>query len=288
MSELIWALSQRNIFVCLLSSVVCFRVLAYIQIATFIVVLMSVSWILSTFFFQSLLSSWGPAHSSSWSCSVSSLCCGLEEDEDLEEEVEQMKKAFTVSDTLVSAISHHDMNLDYRHNTVNGYHPEETRQHHQSDMIALGLRRTDKSGLVCSPYESRSQFDGRSLYSDGRSHYDLKSQTGRKSSNDVRSERRSQHESKSPYDTRSHYDFDIRSPNQEARSPYDSRSLYEKRSQSRNQSYAQEDKISKSPRVKEKRSQSYSSSKHTSHNNDANNGLRYECITSPIFWGLLT
>ena len=50
-----------------------FRVLAYIQIGTFILVLMTVSWLLSTFLFPALLSTWGPRpieNTSPWSCST--------------------------------------------------------------------------------------------------------------------------------------------------------------------------------------------------------------------------
>ena len=79
----------------------------------FIVILMLVSWIMSTFFLQSLLSSWGPRTSSSWSW-ASACCCRLEDDdEDLEDEVENIKKAFTVSDTMVSAVSNNDLHYDY-------------------------------------------------------------------------------------------------------------------------------------------------------------------------------
>ena len=50
-----------------------FRVLAYTQIGTFILVLMSASWLLSTFLFPALLSTWGPVtrgEAGSWSCST--------------------------------------------------------------------------------------------------------------------------------------------------------------------------------------------------------------------------
>ena len=37
----------------------CFRVLAYTQIGTFILVVMSLSWLFSTFLYPALLSTWG-------------------------------------------------------------------------------------------------------------------------------------------------------------------------------------------------------------------------------------
>ena len=51
----------------------CFRVLAYTQIGTFILVLMSLSWLLSTFLYPALLSTWGPVtrrEGGTWSCST--------------------------------------------------------------------------------------------------------------------------------------------------------------------------------------------------------------------------
>jgi len=56
------ALTTLSAGVCLLPT----RVLAYIQIGTFIAVLMSVSWVFSTFFFQSIMRSWGPTKPSSF------------------------------------------------------------------------------------------------------------------------------------------------------------------------------------------------------------------------------
>ena len=56
-----------------LQQFVCFRVLAYTQIGTFILVLMSASWLLSTFLFPALLSIWGPVtrgEAGAWSCST--------------------------------------------------------------------------------------------------------------------------------------------------------------------------------------------------------------------------
>merc|ERR1719242_2788113 len=50
------ALTTLSAGLCLLPT----RVLAYIQIGTFILVLMTVSWLLSTFLFPALLSTWGP------------------------------------------------------------------------------------------------------------------------------------------------------------------------------------------------------------------------------------
>ena len=89
------ALTSLAAGLCLLPA----RVLAYTQIGTFIIVLMLVSWILSTFFFQSLLAAWGPTSPTS----VSRLCCSVEEEEE-EDELDTMKKAFTVSDTLQSTV----------------------------------------------------------------------------------------------------------------------------------------------------------------------------------------
>ena len=51
----------------------CFRVLAYTQIGTFILVLMSLSWLFSTFLYPALLSTWGPVtrgEAGTWSCSA--------------------------------------------------------------------------------------------------------------------------------------------------------------------------------------------------------------------------
>ena len=47
--------------------------LAYTQIGTFILVVMSLSWLFSTFLYPALLSTWGPVTSGqggSWSCST--------------------------------------------------------------------------------------------------------------------------------------------------------------------------------------------------------------------------
>ena len=96
------ALTTAGAGACLLPT----RVLAYTQIGSFLVVLMLVSWLLSTFTLQSLLSCWGPAPApapSLLSCS-SSLCCQLEDEAELEDEVENMKKAFTVSASLGSEL----------------------------------------------------------------------------------------------------------------------------------------------------------------------------------------
>ena len=98
------ALTTAGAGACLLPT----RVLAYTQIGSFLLVLMLVSWLLSTFTLQSLLSCWGPAPApapapSLLSCS-SSLCCQLEDEAELEDEVENMKKAFTVSASLGSEL----------------------------------------------------------------------------------------------------------------------------------------------------------------------------------------
>merc|ERR1719350_1383740 len=87
------ALTTLSAGVCLLPT----RVLAYIQIGTFIAVLMSISWIFSTFFFQSIMRSWGPTRPGS--CQMGrSVCCGIEEDEDEEGKGPMRATAYTVSD----------------------------------------------------------------------------------------------------------------------------------------------------------------------------------------------
>ena len=98
------ALTTAGAGACLLPT----RVLAYTQIGSFLLVLMLVSWLLSTLTLQALLSCWGPAPApapapSLLSCS-SSLCCQLEDEAELEDEVENMKKAFTVSASLGSEL----------------------------------------------------------------------------------------------------------------------------------------------------------------------------------------
>ena len=54
----------------------CYRVLAYTQIGTFILVVMSLSWLFSTFLYPALLSTWGPVtrEAGTWSCSTRYIC----------------------------------------------------------------------------------------------------------------------------------------------------------------------------------------------------------------------
>ena len=66
------------------------------------------------------------------------MCCQIEEDDDLEDEVENMKKAFTVSDTMVSAVSSSDLQLDSLQRLQHG-RPVQSPNGHQ--MIPLSLQR---------------------------------------------------------------------------------------------------------------------------------------------------
>ena len=85
------------------------RVLAYIQIGTFIIVLMTTSWFFSTFFFQSILRSWGPTKSANFTLPLpQAICCSVEPDDD---DIETLKKAYTVSDTVISHVS--SSNISY-------------------------------------------------------------------------------------------------------------------------------------------------------------------------------
>ena len=119
------------------------RVMAYIQIGTFIVVLMTISWIFSTFFFQSLLSAWGPSKSSNLNLPTF-ICCSVEEEEDVIDEVENIKKAFTVSDTIMSRVSDSHSELEFS----NGGHG-----HHNA------LMDREMIGLTISRREERDERD---------------------------------------------------------------------------------------------------------------------------------
>ena len=72
------------------------------------------------------------------------MCCQLEEDDDLEDEVENMKKAFTVSDTLVTGVSSSDLQLDslqrLQHQPKTAG-PDTGLNGHSREMMALGLQR---------------------------------------------------------------------------------------------------------------------------------------------------
>ena len=119
------------------------RVLAYIQIGTFIVVLMTISWIFSTFFFLALLSAWGPNKISSLHLPTV-ICCSLEKDEDMTDEVENIKKAFTVSDTIMSRVSESNSDFEFSQG------PGAGEVHHNAvmerEMIALTIsRRCDEN-----------------------------------------------------------------------------------------------------------------------------------------------
>ena len=119
------------------------RVMAYIQIGTFIVVLMTISWIFSTFFFQSLLSAWGPSRTSSLPLPTF-ICCSVEEEEDMVDEVENIKKAFTVSDTILSRVSDSHSELEFG-NGGRGHHNTLMER----EMIALTIaRREEKEGKL--------------------------------------------------------------------------------------------------------------------------------------------
>ena len=71
------------------------------------------------------------------------MCCQLEEEEDLEDEVENMKKAFTVSDTMVSAVSSTDLQIQPLQRL-----PHQTPAHcrlpevsgHSREMMPLGFQ----------------------------------------------------------------------------------------------------------------------------------------------------
>ena len=69
-----------------------------------------------------------------------SMCCQIEEDDDLEDEVENMKKAFTVSDTMVSAVSSSDLQPDSLQRLQHG-RPVQSPSGHQRQMIPLSLQR---------------------------------------------------------------------------------------------------------------------------------------------------
>merc|ERR1712176_1164872 len=68
---------------------------------------MLVSWMFSTFFFQSLLRSWGPSGHQSKMYKIpffsNFLCCGIIDA--VEEKEMTMQKAYTVSETVLSQVS---------------------------------------------------------------------------------------------------------------------------------------------------------------------------------------
>ena len=68
------------------------------------------------------------------------MCCQLEEEDDLEDEVENMKKAFTVSDTMVSAVSSSDLQLDSLQRLQHQRSAESNG--HRREMMSLSLQRT--------------------------------------------------------------------------------------------------------------------------------------------------
>ena len=80
-----------------------------------------------------------------------SMCCQIEEEDDLEDEVENMKKAFTVSDTMVSAVSSSDLQLDSLQRLQHG-RPVESPNGHGRQIMALSLQRpsyeTQEEGKV--------------------------------------------------------------------------------------------------------------------------------------------
>lgn len=121
------------------------RVLAYIQIGTFIVVLMTISWIFSTFFFLALLAGWGPNKISSLQLPTV-ICCSLEKDDDMVDEVENIKKAFTVSDTILSRVSESNSEFEFS---------QDPEVHHNAvmerEMIALTISRR------CEDNDERSE-----------------------------------------------------------------------------------------------------------------------------------
>ena len=64
-----------------------------------------------------------------------------QEEDDLEDEVENMKKAFTVSDTMVSAVSSSDLQLNTLQRLQQPDHCRQTAEDNGHDMIPLGLQR---------------------------------------------------------------------------------------------------------------------------------------------------
>ena len=67
------------------------------------------------------------------------MCCQLEED-DLEFEVENLKKAFTVSDTMVSAVSSSDLQLESLQRLQHQRSAESNG--HRREMMSLSLQRS--------------------------------------------------------------------------------------------------------------------------------------------------
>ena len=125
--------------ICLLPT----RVLAYIQIGTFIMVLMSVSWAFSTFFFQSIMRSWGPTKATNFQLPLpQAICCSVEPDED---DVESLKKAYTVSDTIISQVS--STNISY-HMAESTQLPEQE----DKEMIPLTVTRSVKQRRRSNSY----------------------------------------------------------------------------------------------------------------------------------------
>eukprot|EP00090_Calanus_glacialis_P004843 TRINITY_DN13625_c0_g1_i1.p1 TRINITY_DN13625_c0_g1~~TRINITY_DN13625_c0_g1_i1.p1 ORF type:complete len:1432 (+),score=169.81 TRINITY_DN13625_c0_g1_i1:127-4296(+) len=125
--------------ICLLPT----RVLAYIQIGTFIIVLMTTSWAFSTFFFQSMLRSWGPTNSVNFKLPLpQAICCSVEPDED---EVETIQKAYTVSDTIISHVS--SSNISYHI-----AEPTQLPENGDKEMIPLTVTRSAKQRRRSNSY----------------------------------------------------------------------------------------------------------------------------------------
>ena len=91
------------------------------------------------------------------------MCCQLEEEDDLEDEVENMKKAFTVSDTMVSAVSSSDLQLDSLQRLQHQRSAESNG--HRREMMSLSLQRTsyeaeeDKGKVMREEKEVKYQYD---------------------------------------------------------------------------------------------------------------------------------
>ena len=106
---------------------------------------MTISWIFSTFFFLALLAGWGPNKISSLQLPTV-ICCSLEKDDDMVDEVENIKKAFTVSDTILSRVSESNSEFEFS---------QDPEVHHNAvmerEMIALTISRR------CEDNDERSE-----------------------------------------------------------------------------------------------------------------------------------
>jgi len=117
--------------ICLLPT----RLVAYIQIGTFIIVLMITSWLFSTFFFQSILRVWGPQKTKPFKLPRMANCCGITEADS--DDYYAAKDPYKMSESVISQVSNSSMS----------YHvgqPAQLTKIEDKEMIPLTVSRSIK------------------------------------------------------------------------------------------------------------------------------------------------